>query len=150
MSTAEQASTTPVERYLHVTVVTGDHAVYDGRARGISVPGAEGQITVLARHAPLLAMLEPGELVIRAEAGEAVLAIGGGFVEVRDNQVIVLADTAERAEEIDIARAEAARRRARMLMKLYRGRPEYAVAYQALRRSRARLKVARSIGSSTG
>ena len=138
-----------VEPRLHVVVVTGDHAVFDGPARSISLPAVAGQITVLAHHAPLLAMLDPGEVIIRADQGEEILAIGGGFVEVRDDEVIVLADTAERAEEIDIARAEAARRRAQMLMRMYRGSPEYAAAYQALRRSRARLKVATKLGSKT-
>lgn len=146
MSAAEKPAPKAVPR-LHVVVVTGDHAVFDGPARSISLPAIAGQITVLAHHAPLLAMLDPGEVIIRADESEEVLAIGGGFVEVRDDEVIVLADTAERAEEIDIARAEAARRRAQALMRMYRDQPEYAAAYQALRRSRARLKVARRLGS---
>ncbi len=146
---AADKQTRRVEPRLHVVVVTGDHAVFDGPARSISLPAIAGQITVLAHHAPLLAMLDPGEVIIRADQGEEILAIGGGFVEVRDDEVIVLADTAERAEEIDIARAEAARRRAQMLMRTYRGSPEYAAAYQALRRSRARLKVATKLGSKT-
>jgi len=79
---------------------------------------------------------------VRRDNMEESLAIGGGLIEVLDNEVIVLADTAERAEEIDVARAESARLRAKALMKAYRDRPEYATAYQALRRSRARLRVA--------
>jgi len=133
--------------YLHVVIATGDRLVYDGDAECVIAPAFNGQISVLVHHAPLLAVLEPGELVVRLADQAQSFAVGGGFIEVRDNQVIILADTAERAEEIDVARAEAARLRASALMKQYRGRPEYAAALQALRRSRARLKVARSLRS---
>ena len=131
---------------LHVVIVTGDRPVYDGLAERVIAPATRGQITILAHHAPLLAALEPGELIVRGQQHDESLAVGAGFVEVRDDQVTILVDTAERAEEIDVARAEAARRRARALMERYRGRPEYAAAWQALRRSRARLKVARGMG----
>jgi len=127
---------------LHVVIVTGDKAVYDGMADRVIAPALTGQISVLRHHAPLLAALEPGELIVRLGDSEEDFAIGGGFIEVRDNQVIVLADTVERAEEIDVARAEAARRRAQRLIRMYRNRPEFAAAAQALRRSRARLRVA--------
>jgi len=91
---------------LHVVIVTGDKAVYDGMADRVIAPALTGQISVLRHHAPLLAALEPGELIVRLGDSEEDFAIGGGFIEVRDNQVIVLADTVERAEEIDVARAE--------------------------------------------
>jgi len=130
------------ERQLHVVIVTGDRAVYDGVAERVIAPAAAGQISVLLNHAPMLALLEPGELIVRRDNMEESLAIGGGLIEVLDNEVIVLADTAERAEEIDVARAESARLRTKAMMKAYRDRPEYATAYQALRRSRARLRVA--------
>jgi F-type H+-transporting ATPase subunit epsilon len=133
-------------RTLHVVIVTGDRAVYDGRADRVIAPAPMGQITLLPRHAAMLAALEPGELVVRFRDDEQVMAIGGGFVEIRDDEVIVLADSAERAEEIDVARAEAARQRAIAAMKRYGERPEGVAASQALRRSRARLKVARRIG----
>jgi F-type H+-transporting ATPase subunit epsilon len=134
----------PIEQNpLRVVLVTGDKAVFDGDGWRVVAPATEGQITVGDRHAPLLARLEPGELVVKTRLDEESFAIGGGFIEVRDNQVIILADTAERAEEIDIVRAEAARRRARMLVERYRGRPEAVAARQALRRSRARLRAAR-------
>lgn len=128
--------------HLRVTIVTGDRVVYDGLADRVIAPAINGQISVLPRHAPLLATLEPGEMVVRLGDYIEAMAVGGGFIEVLDDQVTVLADTAERAEEIDTARAEAARQRARALMRMYRDRPEYAAAYQAMRRSRARLKVA--------
>ena len=128
---------------LHVVIVTADHALYDGTADKVIAPAINGQVTILPHHVAFLAKLEPGRMVVSEEDKTQDYAIGGGFLEVRDNQVTVLADTAERGEDIDIARAEAARRRASILVKRYRGRPEYTAAYQALRRSRARLKVAR-------
>lgn len=127
---------------LFVTVVTGDRTAYAGLADIVLAPGTRGQIGIRALHAPLLAALEPGELVVRLGADEQVFALGGGFLEVRDDQLIVLADSLERPEEIDVARAEAARRRARELVERYRDRPEAMAARQALDRSRARLKVA--------
>ncbi len=128
---------------LHVIIVTGDQVVYDNRANRVVAPAVAGQVCILVHHAPMLAGLEPGELVVKAGEEEETYAVGGGFIEVRDDQVTVLADTVERAEEIDVARAEAARRRARLLVARYGDRPESALAWQALRRSRARLKVAR-------
>ena len=70
----------------------------------------EGQIGVLPRHAPMLTILVPGTVRLRRGDEEEILAVGGGFLEVSENKVVVLADSAERAEEIDVARAEEARR----------------------------------------
>jgi len=128
---------------LHVVIVTADHAIFDGMADKVIAPSVNGQITILPHHIALLARLDPGQMVIGKQDETQDYAIGGGFLEVRDNQITILADTAERGEEIDIARAEAARQRASLLVKRYRGRPEYAAVYQALRRSRARIKVGR-------
>ena len=132
--------------YLHVVIVTGDRSVYDGIAERVIAPAVQGPVTILVHHAPYLTTLEPGELAVGLEGGERQsYAIGGGFMEVSDDRVTVLADSAERAEEINVAEAEAARRRAQALMKRYRGQEEYGTYYQALRRSRARLKVARKM-----
>ncbi len=140
---------------LRVTIVTGDRLVYQGEARRVVAPAVNGQIAILPGHLTLLTALEPGEMIVRREqdsegaAGDGPvaidLAIGGGFLEVRDDEVIVLVDSAERAEEIDVARAEEARLRALEAMRQYRGTPEYAAAARALSRSRARLKVARHV-----
>jgi F-type H+-transporting ATPase subunit epsilon len=128
---------------LHVTIVTGERLVYDGNALSVQAPGVMGQLGIRPYHTPMLAELQPGALTVRSPDGTEEFAVSGGFLEVLDNEVTVLADAAERAEEIDVARAEAARRRASLLVRRYRGHPNVAVAQQALRRSRARLKVAR-------
>lgn len=130
---------------LKVDIVSGERRVYSADDVDIVVaPGAEGQLGILPHHIPLLTTLAVGELKIRKGEAEEYFAIHGGFMEVRRNEVTVLADTAERAEEIDVARAEAAQERAERLLK--EGPPreiDRAALEGALRRSRIRLEVAR-------
>ncbi len=97
---------------LHVEVVTAERDLYSGEATLVSAPGSEGRLGILPRHAAMLALLKEGELRIELNDAEEPLFVSGGFLEVSDNRVIVLADTAEHAEEIDEARAQEARRRA--------------------------------------
>jgi F-type H+-transporting ATPase subunit epsilon len=104
--------------------------------------GMEGQLGILPHHAPLMTMLQPGDLLIKKDNEEEYLAISGGFLEVRPDKVIILADACERAEEVDIARAEAAKRRAEATLKERPPEVDTAAAEAALRRSLARLKVA--------
>ncbi|HVB97010.1 MAG TPA: F0F1 ATP synthase subunit epsilon [Chloroflexota bacterium] len=128
---------------LRLDIVTAERMVYSDEADLVRAPGSLGEIGILPRHAALLTNLTPGELRVRKGADEISLAIGGGFLEVRDNRVLVLADTAERAEEIDIQRARAAEERARQLLAERRDTADLAQAEAALRRSLVRLKVAR-------
>ena len=104
--------------------------------------GTEGQLGILPHHAPLMTMLRPGDLLIRKDNGEEYLAISGGFLEVRPDKVVILADACERAEEIDVTRAEAAKRRAEEILKARVPQVDAAAAEAALHRSLARLKVA--------
>jgi F-type H+-transporting ATPase subunit epsilon len=110
----------------------------------VVAPGSEGELGILPRHAPLITSLQEGVMRVKRAAGrEEVLAIHGGFMEVLPDQVTVLADAAERAEEIDLARAEEARQRAEELMKQRReDKVDYVRAETALRRSLVRLKIA--------
>jgi len=109
----------------------------------VVAPGTQGYFGVLPGHAPFLSTLGTGELAYRVGGDEHHLAVAGGFVEVRSDKVIVLADTAEHPEEIDRARAERARERAEARLS---GRAEedvdYARAAAALARALARLQVA--------
>ena len=127
-------------------VVTAERVVFRGEADMVIAPGVEGQMGILPRHAPLLAALQEGELIIRGVGGaleeDVSMAIGGGFIEVLDNRVVVLADSAERAEEIDEDRAEEARQRGLEMLKSHEP-GDLAVAEAALRRSKVRLKVSR-------
>ena len=97
---------------LHVEVVTTTGAVYTGDADEVVAPGGEGQLGILPRHAPLMTTLTIGALHIKHDGTEDTLFIGGGFMEVSDNRVVILADEAERATDIDEAKAEQARQRA--------------------------------------
>ena len=130
---------------LRVSIVTDDRMVYDGYADRVSAPATLGMVTILPRHVCFITTLEPGELTVKWQGEAQYFAISGGFLEVRDDQVTILGDTVERAEEIDVARAEAARQRAEALVHTVRERPEYLTGLQALRRSRARLKVAQRV-----
>ena len=123
-------------------IVTAERMVFSDDVTALIAWGVEGQLGILPHHAPLMTMLQPGDLVIKKEKEEEVLAISGGFLEVRPDKVIVLADACERADEIDIARAEEAKKRAQETMKAGPLTADAAVAEAALRRSLARLKAA--------
>jgi F-type H+-transporting ATPase subunit epsilon len=130
---------------IKLEVVTAEGAVYSGDVEKVVVPGVEGQLGILPHHAPLMTMLEPGELIcVAGEGGEELcLAISGGFLEVRPDRVIVLADAAERAEDIDIARAEEAKRRAQERLKQHVPEVDHFRAEAAMRRALARIQVVR-------
>lgn len=123
-------------------VVTAERLVFSDDVNVVVAWGTEGQLGILPHHAPLMTMLLPGDLLIRKDNEEQYLAISGGFLEVRPDKVVVLADACERAEEIDVTRAEAAKRRAEEMLETRAPEVDVAVAEAALRRSLARLKVA--------
>ncbi len=126
-------------------IVSQDRAVFAGDVDIVVAPGVDGEMGVLPHHAPLLTTLKAGVMRVRYSGREEVFAISGGFMEVRPEIVTVLADSAERAEEIDIARAEEARRRAEDSLRagLPPSSEAYLAAEAALRRSSLRLQVAR-------
>lgn len=97
---------------LQVAVVTGEKEIYQGEADMVIAPGVDGEMGILPHHAALLTALQTGEMRIKLGNEEDDLFISGGFVEVYNNVVTVLADVAEQSEEIDAARAQAARQRA--------------------------------------
>jgi F-type H+-transporting ATPase subunit epsilon len=123
-------------------LVTAERMVYSDDVNMVVAWGTEGQLGILPHHAPLMTMLQPGELIIKKDNEESYLAVSGGFLEVRPDKVIILADACERAEEIDLARAQEAKRRAGESMKAPLSETETAAAEAALRRSLVRLKVA--------
>ena len=127
---------------LHVEIVTAEHELYNGEANLVSAPGSEGRLGILPRHAALLTTLAPGALRIVLNGAEEPLFVSGGFLEVSDDNVTVLADTAEHAEEIDQARAEEARRRAQERLAEAQSNVERAELQSALERAIARLRVA--------
>ena len=126
-------------------LVTAERMVYSDDVDMVIAWGLEGQLGILPHHAPLMTMLQPGELIIKKDNEETYMAVSGGFLEVRRDKVIILADACERAEEIDLARAEEAKRRAGEIMEAPSPETDTAAAEAALRRSLVRLKVAERI-----
>ena len=127
---------------MRLEIVTAEGTIFADDVNEVVAWGIEGQLGILPHHAPLMTMLQPGDLLIKKDNEEHYLAISGGFLEVRPDKVIILADACERAEEIDIERAEAARRRADEILKTRPPDVDTAAAEAALRRSLARIKVA--------
>lgn len=132
---------------LTLEIVTAERVVRTEAGIDVVIaPGSEGQLAILPRHAPLMTMLNFGELVYRRGSETHEFAIAGGFMEVRGDRVIVLADQAESADEIDVDRAEAARRRAEMRLVEAREQGvrevDLARAQASLQRSLLRLRVA--------
>src|SRR4030043_69976 len=123
-------------------IVTAERMIFSDDVSAVIAWGVEGQLGILPHHAPLMTMLQPGDLMIRKGKEEDYFAISGGFLEVRPDKVIVLADACERVDEINIARAEEAKKKAQEAMKVAPMSVEAASAEAALRRSIARLKVA--------
>lgn len=135
---------------LRLDLVTAERVVYSDDVDMVIAWGLEGQLGILPHHAPLMTILQPGELIIKKDNEEIYMAVSGGFLEVRPDRVIVLADACERAEEIDIARAEDAKRRAKDLIETPSTEIDTATAEGALRRSLVRLKVAEKIRRKRG
>ncbi len=126
---------------IKLDIVTAEGVVFSEDVDVVVAPGVEGQLGILPHHTPLMTMLQPGELRVRKGGEEFFLAISGGFLEVRPDRVIVLADAAERVEEIDVARAEEAKRRAQEQLSQRAPDVDLARAEAGLRRALARLKV---------
>ena len=130
---------------LRLEILTIERKVFEDDVAMVIAPGSEGVLGILPRHTPLLTALTFGELQIKKEGEEdQFFAISGGFMEVLPDHIIVLADAAERAAEIDLERAESARQRAEeMLTKAKAGEiAEFDQAESALKRSAIRIKVA--------
>jgi len=133
----------------HVEVITPDKSVFEGDAVELTVPAEGGSLGVLANHAPLVSTLVVGPARVTLEGGsETWLMIGDGFLEVRDNQVKILAELGERDDEIDLARAEAAEKRAlERLQQSGSQDVDFARARTALARAVGRIKILRGLKS---
>ena len=123
-------------------IVTAERTVFSDDVDMVIVPGAEGQLGILPRHAHLLTSLQPGELRVKRGGEETSMVVTGGFLEVGPQKVVILADACERVEEIDVERAEYARRRAEERLAERPTEVDLARAEAALRRSLVRLKAA--------
>ena len=126
---------------LHLEIVTPERRAFTGDVDEVIVPGSEGEMGILPHHAPLLTTLKYGIIKVRFQGQETFFTVAGGIAEVQPNIVTILADAAENVEEIDISRAESARKRAEEI--LAKGLPADTDAYlkmdAALRKSNLRL-----------
>jgi F-type H+-transporting ATPase subunit epsilon len=123
-------------------IVSQDREVFSGEADMVIVPGVQGEMGILPNHAPLLSTLKYGFLRVRYLGNEQVFTIAGGVIEVQPDLITVMADAAENVREIDVSRAEAAKKRAEEILK--QGPPPDSDSYlqieAALRRSNLRLE----------
>ena len=131
------------DKIYRLEIVTPTKVVFSGDVTSFSAPGVIGGFQVLRNHAPLLSNIAVGEVkVVDAAGSESRYATSGGFVEVHENKLVMLAETAERSDEIDVTRAEAARERARKRLADKEAGIEIERARLALHRALNRLKVA--------
>jgi len=128
---------------LKLDIVTPERVVFSAEGLdAVIAPGSDGELGILPSHAPLMTTLGFGELRARKGAEETPFSIAGGFLEVRDNVVTVLADVAERADEIDIERARQARERAAAQLATREGDVDVALVQAAMRRAVLRERIA--------
>jgi len=129
---------------INFKIATPERVVFKDEVEQITLPTKLGQITVLPDHIPLISVLVPGEIIVKKANSVFAMSVSGGFVEVQAEKVVILADTAERAEEIDIKRAEQAKERAKQAMQTKRmdAREFTALAVQ-IEKELARIRVAR-------
>ena len=128
---------------LHLEIVTPERLAYEDDVDMVIAPGSEGELGILPHHAPLLSTLGVGELRIRKGGDEEAFAVVGGFVQVRPDKVVVMAETADMASEIDLEKAEEARREAeRALEAGFHEGADLAMARAQLQQALLRIRVA--------
>ena len=128
---------------MQLEIITAERQVFGDDVGMVIAPGIEGELGILPHHAPLMTILQPGEVAIRKEGQDTFLALTGGFMEVIGNKVIILADACERADEIDEARAETAVARAKERLAHQAEDLQMERAVMAIRRAQIRLNVVR-------
>jgi F-type H+-transporting ATPase subunit epsilon len=126
-------------------IVTPERTVFEDTIDQATLPVADGEVTILPNHRSYIAALKAGEICLKKEGEETIMATSGGFIEFNSNNLVVLADTAERAEEIDIKRAEESKKKAEeaMKQKVSMDNAEYARVAAAIEKEMARLRVGR-------
>ena len=126
-------------------IVTPEKTVFDDGVDQVTLPTTDGQVTILPNHRSYIASLDPGEIMLKKGQEEILLSVSGGFVEFNQNNLVVLADTAERAEEIDLKRAEEGRKKAEEIkeQRIAIDEEEYARVAASIQKESARIRVAK-------
>lgn len=128
---------------MEILVATAEREVYSGQATFLVAPGADGELGIMPKHSPLLSALNPGELCITNGDEIDEVFISGGFMEVQPDKITILADSAERAADMDEAEIVAAQRRAEELVASNKGDVDLAMAEAELSMLAARLRLLR-------
>ncbi len=131
---------------LKISIVTPEKTVIDEEADEVIIPTAEGEIAVLPEHIPLLSQIAPGEVVIKNGGNTHYLVVMGGFLEISNNTITVLADFAIRAKDVNTAKAEEAKEHAQRVMHEKASGDEFNVAQKAFMRAILELKIAKRAG----
>ncbi len=138
---------------IKLKITTPERVVLEDEVGQISIPTESGEITILPDHVPLITTLSPGLAEAKKDGHDITMAVSGGFLEFHDNQLTILADTAERAEEIDLERAEKARQRAEQLKSEKRrtlDENQYAAVVSRIEKQMARIRVAKKYRTKAG
>jgi F-type H+-transporting ATPase subunit epsilon len=137
---------------IHFKIVTPEKTAFENEVDQVTLPVTDGQVTILPNHRSYIASLKAGEIIFKKGEEETVLATSGGFVEFDKNNLVFLADTAERIEEIDVEEAEKAKTRAEELMKTRETMDdqEYARVAAAIEHESNRIKIARKHHTRSG
>ena len=137
---------------VHVDIVSAEAEIFSGLAEMVVAPALQGEVGILPRHAPLLTRIKPGEVRIVTEQGadELVLYVSGGMLEVQPEAVTILADTAQRASDIDEAAALAAKERAEKLLADQKDDVDYAAATEELAEAMAQLQAVQRLRKKLG
>ncbi len=126
-------------------IMASDHTAYDGDAESVVLPTTEGQYGVLAHHENLIMAVVPGPLTYKCEAVKQDLVVSDGLLKIENGEVLILVDTAEKPEDIDVARARRAEQKAREKLKRANSQRDHVLVEAELSRAVSRLKASRSI-----
>lgn len=130
---------------IKIKIVTPERLVFEDEVDQVTLPAQTGEVTILPNHISYIAMLKEGEVLTKKNGSQVWLFVSGGFVEFSNNELVILADAAERAEDIDLERAEEAKRRAEGIEKSEASENsiEMTQAITAIKRETVRIKVAK-------
>lgn len=130
------------DKTIKLEIVTPEKKVFSEEVEFVTAPGAEGLLGILPEHAPLITSLTTGIIKVKQDGKETFIASSSGFMEVKNNKITILVDTAEKSEDIDVARAKAAKERAEQRLTAKTEDVDLARAEAALKRALTRLQVA--------
>lgn len=131
-------------------IVTPEKIAYDGEGDSISIPTNEGEITVLPNHIPIISILDAGEVVVRNGGNEESLAVTGGFIEIGENEIVLLADASDRAEDLSEEKIEEAIKQAKETMEKAPEEEIRTNASEDLEKALVKLKIVRKIARRRG